>query len=290
MIYTLGCSFTKWHWPTWSDWLALYLDVPVTNLAYPGNSNSNIYYWLVSNQRNLGYRDTVHIMWSGSNRVCQWYDLDHVNKLDIMGFFPDTNGKLWHGTDQWRGLYKCHPDHLPSFTHMVVDNWRTITEAQRLLQSIGCDWTMSFWQNPWLDPRETFRPKYQTTWQSKASITNQELEEAQRIRELPVVDSMLKALELDRMIGITDLGELDQYYGLWEHTMADKYRLSFNHRSDHHPNTLAHHDWARTYLYHGDRDLRTQAVALALSFQTASLPQHDRSAEITGGTRTLWSG
>mgnify|MGYP003624740951 FL=1 len=42
MIYTYGCSFTKWRWSTWSDWLEKYTEQTVTNFAWPGNFNQLI--------------------------------------------------------------------------------------------------------------------------------------------------------------------------------------------------------------------------------------------------------
>lgn len=64
-LFTFGCSFTRYHWPTWADILGREFD-HFENWAYPGAGNQYIFNSLIEcNQRNkFTSEDTVIIMWS----------------------------------------------------------------------------------------------------------------------------------------------------------------------------------------------------------------------------------
>lgn len=283
MIYTLGDSFTKWHWPTWSDWLGIYLAQPVTNLAWPGYTNELIYYQLLELSPVLSKSDTVYIMWTGNNRVCEWYDAAHVKAQDIAGFFPDTQGKLWFSSDQeYQGFYKTHPDHLPSLTHMVISNFEIMMRTQWLLNSIGCDYRMMFWQNPWADTREVFQPTYQSCWHlNSGALSSTESQQARQILQVPMVRSVLCNLNWSKFHQApADITDPDDYQGLWEFMLASPELTVMNHVSDHHPNTLVHHDWVTRVMLPGQPVIhRADAHAQARDHQKCQLPDTDYRAQ-----------
>lgn len=282
MIYTFGDSFTKWHWPTWSDWLASYTTHPVANLAYPGNTNSSIYNQLLILKNRLTKHDSVYIMWTGSNRVCEWYDQEYVDAKDRRRFLPNTNGDLWFSKQPYLGLYKTHPDALPSFSQMVINNFDIILKTQWLLNQIGCDYKMMFWQNPWLDTREQFVPVYCHTWQNKYNMTKIEIDQAQAIIELDPVAGMLSLINWDKF-AVKPCNPLlpKTYSGLWEFVLDNKELVTMSHNTDHHPNTLAHHDWTVLHLLPGCNPiLRVDAVDLAKELKSMPIPEHDRTSEI----------
>lgn len=73
-LYTFGCSFTKYHWPTWADILAREYD-HFENWAQPGAGNHFIFNSLIECiQRNkVDTDDTVMIMWTSivrEDRYC----------------------------------------------------------------------------------------------------------------------------------------------------------------------------------------------------------------------------
>jgi len=289
MIYTLGDSFTKWYWPTWSDWLAKYLDQPVTNLAYSGFTNELIYYQLMNLKSQLTKTDKIYIMWTGSNRVCEWYDREYVTQNNCAGFFPPTNGKLWFTTKTvWQGLYKTRPDRAPSLTEMIIDNFDIVLKTQWLLDSVGCDYQMMFWQNPWLDTRDTFVPTYQSTWEQRQGITKSELQNAMDILDLPLVCNMLQSINWQKFAGAPgDITNPRQYQGLREFVTSDRELVLLNHNSDPHPNTLAHHDWTVRYLAGGANHHRELAHQLAVSTQNLPIPNYDFVECITGSSTKL---
>lgn len=283
MIYTLGCSFTKWCWPTWSDWIASYQSQPVKNLAHSGYTNSLIYYQLLQISENLCQDDCVYVMWTGSSRICEWYDLDSIVQRDCLRFFPETDGQLWFGHDvPYLGMYKSHPDRLPSLSHMQIEMFNTILQTQRLLNQVGCSYKMMFWQNPWCDSREIFKPQFLTTWQNKSSLTAGEINQANCVMSLSIVQAILKQIKWERFIAVgDDPSDPMSYNGLWEYTLGSKELVSMAHQTDPHPNTLAHHDWAVEFLCDkANPHLRDSAYQLARSLRNIVIPPHDRRKEI----------
>ena len=222
-------------------------------------------------------------MWTGSNRTCEWYDRDHIDRRDSLGFFPETNGQLWftHQTP-YLGLYKSHPEQSVSLSHMQIEMFNTILQTQLLLANRGCDYRMMFWQNPWCDSREIFKPQYCTTWQNKSSLTTDEVEQARRVLDLPVVRSLINQIDWKKFVAIQDdpWSPLS-YSGLWEYTLSSKELVSFAHQTDAHPNTLAHHDWAAEFLCGGiTTHHRTTAKNMAQTLTDVVIPAHDRRNEI----------
>ena len=286
MIYTLGCSFTKWHWPTWSDWLAVYTKRPVTNWAYPGLTNSAIYYKLLDCMQSITDRDQVYIMWTGNNRSCQWYDPDWVEQHDCHGFFPDR--ELWFGQSRHTGFYKTHPDHMPSLTHMIVDTLTVIFNTQLLLDRIGCEYHMMFWQNPWLDTRETFEPSFKVSWNKKQHISQHEIDRARSIMSLGPVDRLLKSLDWSKFVQAPDcVDQPARYTGLWEYLLDSPELVVLNHTVDQHPNTAAHHAWVTEKILQVSPKYAGMAVDLARLQCNMSIPAWSSTAVINGWDASL---
>lgn len=244
MIYTFGSSFTKWYWPTWSDWLELYQE-PVTNLAYSGYDTTKIYWGLVDQMHLINKNDQVYIMWPGNTTLSVWYDLDWIEKHDIAGFFPDANGQLWYTKDnKWQGLYKQHPEFHHSFTNLLIHNIQCILDAQLLLEKIGCKYTMLFNINPWIDIRPNYGKDYQIMWDKLLNVDSESLKEANEIIKLSPISNMLKLLNTDNFIGISnDVTDLKSYKGLWEYDIKNKKYILHKNQNDMHPCALAHHDY-----------------------------------------------
>lgn len=276
MIYALGDSFTKWHWFTWADWMSHYLKSPVKNLAYPGLTNDAIYWSLINLQPKLTAQDKVYIMWTGTNRVCQWYDAEYVQTRELSNFFPDTKGKLWFG-ENYRGLYKTHPDHLPSMTHMIVSTIDTIFKSQMLLNNIGCEYVMMFWQNPWADTREIFVPNFQATWPSKpGKLTKIESINAEEILSMPVIKNIMSQINWNKFIGVPNPNDAKNYQGLWEFTLKNPELVLNKHQTDNHPNVLAQHDWYTEMIAPETNPVhRSQAQDQAKQFINYALPDLD---------------
>ena len=246
MIYTLGCSFTKWYWHTWSDWLSEYSTDTVINLAWPGRSNQTQYWELLSRSKDITQDDTVIIMLSGSNRVTTWYDRDWIDQRDCQGFFPAA-GRLECSPVPWRGLYRTHPDHETSLTHMIVDNFSTIYQIQHLLNQIGCRYHMVFWQNPWFDVRPTVtNDSWRYRWDSCNQLSSIELNTASEILKIPAVSNLLSLVDWNRFcMPPKDPQDPQSYQGLWEYKIARQCTQEYLEcvHSDPHPDALIQHDF-----------------------------------------------
>jgi len=275
MIYTFGCSMTKWYWPTWADWLQVY-DQPVINLANKGYGNQNIYWILVDKINTFTPDDHINIMWAENHRIGLWYDEEWVDNKHVKGFFPDTNGKLWFSTgrEPCMGLYRTHPDLYSSFTNMIVDQLQIIYQTQLLLDKIGCSYTMHSAKNIWADGRPKFYPRYQTTYQEKDDITADEITTIKKITEMSPIRNLINLIDWKKFINPPkNPFNPKDFSGIWEYFINNKEYVILKHETDHHPNTLAHHDYALEMLLNKNpKTGKYRAVAEKISKETIELP------------------
>lgn len=274
MNYVLGCSMSKWIWPTWVDWLRVY-DQPVTNLANKGYGNQNIYWILLDKINTFTSNDHINIMWAENHRIGLWYDDEWIQEKKVSGFFPDTKGKLWFTKDvPYVGLYRTHPDLYSSFTNMIVDQLQIIYQTQLLLDKIGCSYTMHSAKNLWADGRPKFYPKYQTTYQAKDDITPAEIEIIKDITRLNPIKNLVNLIDWTKFIDPPkDSFNPKQYAGIWEYFINNKEYVVLKHNTDHHPNSLAHHDYALEKILKQDpKQGKHRAVAKQISEDTIDMP------------------
>lgn len=126
-LFTFGCSFTNFFWPTWADILGREFDV-FENWALNGGGNCFILHSLTEcNHRNqLGADDTVIVMWSSIDRSDRW----------VQG--------------RWRlegGVYNGQPEFDQNFlrnfadpTGFLIRDLSVISAARNMLEHIGCTW------------------------------------------------------------------------------------------------------------------------------------------------------
>lgn len=69
-LFTFGCSFTKYHYPTWADLLGKEWEY-FENWGSIGSGNSYIFHSVIEccQRNNLGPNDTVIMLWSGLTRM-----------------------------------------------------------------------------------------------------------------------------------------------------------------------------------------------------------------------------
>lgn len=242
MTYTFGCSFTKWFWPTWADWLQYHTNDQVINLGWIGIANETIYWELMARSSKIKKNDTVFIMLTGNNRTCAWLDEDWINTTDCKGFFPRQDGKLECSDNKWQGLYRTPNE--PSLTEMIISNFNLILQMQNVLDKIGCTYTMMFWQNPWHDTRPITTPVWKSTWNNVSKLTNKNIKNAKEISNIPAVKNMLNMINWESFCGLTNfsIDNFNSYTGLWEYNLKHlKQNLKYTHKSDPHPDTVTHY-------------------------------------------------
>lgn len=128
-LFTFGCSFTNYHWPTWAD--ILLSEIPGENWALSGGGNKFIFERLmechITNQ--IKPNDCVIIMWTSFTREDRY-------------------------VDGWRltgNVYNSQPYYDQNFLNKywsdkgcVLHNLNFISAAIEVLKSINCKWLMCY--------------------------------------------------------------------------------------------------------------------------------------------------
>ena len=279
MIYTFGASLTKFYWPTWSDWLNEYHG-PVTNLGYTGYDGHMTYWTVLDKIKQLTKEDEVYIMWPGLTTLSTWYDLEWINKNNCRDFFPNSEGKLWFTQDiPYQGFYKQHPDHSASFTHLLVQTLHCMLNAQLLLESVGCKYTMLFNINPWVDIRPVYGEQYKTIWNTILHINDGTVQNAKNILKLSPVNQIFNMIKWEKFVGApADPSDLKNYQGLWEYDVNNKEYFVMKNSNDMHPVALAHHDYLLEKILKQDPmtgNRRNRAIEITKYFTDIELPKFE---------------
>lgn len=277
MIYTFGCSVTKWYWPTWADWLSVYKG-PVTNLAFKGYGNDNIYWTLFETLPKIKKDDHVIIMWTQGHRLNFWYDRPWIDEQDVLGFFPNEDGNLWHTQDvPYVGLYRTHPEYQPSLTHMIINKLQTVYNTQLLLDTHGCQYTMLFVHNPFLDCRPKYSPKFQIVWNKKQIISDAELETAYNAIKLNPIRLLIDKINWNKFASRPeDPHKPESYTGMWEYFFNKKEYLMYSHDYDPHPVCLTNHDFALEKILgwdHTSAPYRESAINISKDAMSMHIPE-----------------
>jgi len=74
-LFTFGCSFTNYHWPTWADILGREFEY-YENWGQPGGGNTFIFYSLIEclRKNQIQNSDTIIVMWSSIARLDYYAD------------------------------------------------------------------------------------------------------------------------------------------------------------------------------------------------------------------------
>lgn len=273
MIYTFGCSMAKWYWPTWVDWLRVY-DQPVTNLANKGYGNQNIFWELINRIDTLTADDHLIIMWCENHRISQWYDREWIDQNQVLGFFPDTNGKLWFTNNMpYMGMYRTHPEFYSSFSNMIIDKLQTIWHTQMILDRIGCKYTMVESKNLWADGRPVFKPIFKARFSDRTGLSKEEIAHAKELMQIKPVQQLLKQINWDKFVGDRNCNDPEDFHGIWEYFINNKEYVTYKHDTDNHPNSLAHHDFALEIILGQDpKKGRFRQTALDISKGSMQYP------------------
>lgn len=106
-LFTFGCSFTWWPWPTWADIIAYDLNMPHYNWALPGLGNVGIHARMVECdiRNNFNEDDLILVVWSSWTREDR-YGVKQSN-LDASG-------------------WNCTGDILRSYDRRFIDNYWSV--------------------------------------------------------------------------------------------------------------------------------------------------------------------
>ena len=122
-LYTFGCSFTQYKWPTWADYLhAGGLANKYQNWGLPGGSNDFIFHSVVECLDNITKQDIVCIMWSQPHRISDYND--------VQGWDMPGNAYLYQPKERAKYL---HEDKI------ALENQSFFKAVATLLEACGCD-------------------------------------------------------------------------------------------------------------------------------------------------------
>lgn len=124
-LYTFGCSFTKYKWPTWADFVGSQFEV-YENWGQPGAGNlfiaTQVYECC---QRNVvGENDVILVMLSSTNR----FDIINNESMFL------TEGNIYNSKIFPKEFIK----NIWSEEFGIYLTWYNVNSIKRLLDGIGC--------------------------------------------------------------------------------------------------------------------------------------------------------
>jgi hypothetical protein len=99
-IFTFGCSFSNYAWPTWADVIAIQTKIPVYNGAIAGLGNVGILHRLLEYDLKFKFNDDdlVLVMWTSWSREDRFLDGSWKNVGNVFNnnFYDDHfTSKYW---------------------------------------------------------------------------------------------------------------------------------------------------------------------------------------------------
>jgi len=128
-LFTFGCSFTKYHWPTWAD--LLLSQTEGENWGSSGGGNKFIFESLIECdvKNKLTEDDSVIIMWTSFFREDRYIKNHWINVGNVYNAEPLYDKKF---------LQTYWDDFGAAF-----NNLNFICAAIRILNGVGCKWKMA---------------------------------------------------------------------------------------------------------------------------------------------------
>lgn len=126
-LFSFGCSFTSYRWPTWADIAGKNFDV-FENWGQGGGGNAFIFYSLCEaiKRNSIGPSDTVAIMWTSISREDRW--------TEKHGWL--TLGSIYNQDEYDAEFVKKYADPRG----YLIRDLALISAAKTMLSSIGCTW------------------------------------------------------------------------------------------------------------------------------------------------------
>lgn len=140
--FAFGCSFTKWYYPTWADYIGYNFD-EFYNFAQAGTSNTTQFqrFIEVDNLYNFRKDDVILFGLTGLDRYN--FFLEDKNKetfLLALGSLAKTDDLFdtHHKYKEFAGIIKFIRDHFWKDKWGIYYSWLAITTIKRLCNMVGC--------------------------------------------------------------------------------------------------------------------------------------------------------
>lgn len=140
-LFTFGCSFTNYSWPTWADFLGLEFDY-FENWGVPGIGNvaiaNRVSECFVKN--NITSEDTVVIQWSNYLRN-DYHLFEDVNNRDLDNNWK-TKGNIFGYTNKQLYNKRWLTTFFDEQSYIML-SLNAIYSTIKLVESTGCKWKMT---------------------------------------------------------------------------------------------------------------------------------------------------
>lgn len=112
-VFTYGCSYTSYSWPTWADWLAAdNPEVRVYNMGFSGIGNQAIAMMRHASEHIFGSHESdLHLcLWTSFDRMDHynpdigWYP--SIGSITAHEFLPEILDVLW--SEPWAHMFNSH--------------------------------------------------------------------------------------------------------------------------------------------------------------------------------------
>ena len=139
-LFTFGCSFTNYNWPTWADLIGLEYGAFHYNWGYAGLGNRAIAERLAECHARMaiGPGDTVLIQWTSPLR----HDYMRTNVRKLEGTYWATHGSIFSKENSKVFDYKWINTFWDEKAYLI-HTLNNITLAIQFLEGIGCKWMMT---------------------------------------------------------------------------------------------------------------------------------------------------
>lgn len=138
-LFTFGCSFTNYNWPTWADLLGLEY-FPHFNWGYAGLGNRAIADRVAEAHARMPFEkgDVVIVQWSSPLR----HDWMRTDLTKTEGTYWKTHGSVF--SEDNAKIFDSHWIHtFWDEKAYMIHTLNNIVAVQAMLDGIGCDWYMT---------------------------------------------------------------------------------------------------------------------------------------------------
>ena len=220
MIIAHGCSFTKYKWSCWPNFISWFKNIDVKNFGFSASGNETIARGVVNSVMKYKNIEHMYIMWSGSDRYEVIRDTEEKLEHELATysrFDPDFNWCVWFGGHPDK---KQHENYQKHFLNEGQNWFRTLEKilyTQMFLDKHNVDYTMMIYK--------------------KDVLRHDNLSNAETV--------------LYKQIDWTKFKFYKDKLGMWEFA-NELYQDQFAEESDQHPLPFTHYKWVKDIIFKSD--------------------------------------
>lgn len=262
-LFTYGCSYTKYHWPTWADYLGYFFDKNY-NRGSSAKGNRYIFNTITQDifQKDITKNDTLIIQWSGLGRN------DY--------FFKDgwhCQGEVFDSSEIYNTDYI---EKYFSFNHHVTELIGYYKILIKLFEEIGCTYRFIHMMNPSLN-------KWELMGEPLGVYHNSKLRK-DKIKDVVTDTSLLNEIEFF-------INEYTLSPSIWEYQSYIQSEVDSNYFTDgiiinidYHPTSLSHYIYVKEILL---KDLNIEMTNLDIEHLTKIATEWDSKFKIKDISKLL---